>query len=407
MADPDVYAVKHKNINIRMNSRSGGFFTALSDFVLNHGGVVYGCILTDTFEVVHVRADNKSTRDAMRGSKYVQSRMDDVFARVKKDLEDGQRWVLFTGTPCQVSGLKGFLQKNYERLILADILCHGVASPKIWRQYLSWQEKQNGKCTAVDFRNKKDFGWADHVETLRFGDKTVNSQVFTFIYYGHWALRPCCYQCPFRSLHREGDVSMGDYWEIDRAYPGFNDNKGVSLVFVNNDKGKKIFDAVKDELEWEQTKLEDSIRPSMLHPFPEPEERVLFWKDFLDGSFGKVVKKYTGHGVMSRISRKISRSSVKRKVTHKSELDEPAGYVHVINGSGEGGNLPVLYVNRKDCCGCTACYTVCPTQAVSMQPDEEGFLYPVVDAEKCTRCYQCLSVCAFRRRLDEYSESEK
>ncbi len=407
MADPDIYAVKHENINIRMNSRSGGFFTALSDFVLNHGGVVYGCILTDTFEVVHVRADNKEARDAMRGSKYVQSRMDDVFARVKKDLEDGQRWVLFTGTPCQVSGLKGFLQNDYERLILADILCHGVASPKIWRQYLSWQEEQNGKCTAVDFRNKKDFGWADHVETLRFGDKAVNSQVFTYIYYGHWALRPCCYQCPFRSLHREGDVSMADYWEIDRAYPGFNDNKGVSLVFVNTEKGAEIFDAVKDDLEWKQTKLEDSTRPSMLHPFPEPEDRDIFWRDFQNGSFEKVVMKYTGHGIMSRISRKIDRAWMKLKFTHTPGFREPVRYVNIRNGFDADSNLPVLYKSREDCCGCTACYAVCPTQAISMQPDEEGFLYPVVDAEKCTRCYRCLSVCAFRRSLDEYSELEK
>ncbi len=380
--NPDIYAVKHKDDDVRMNSRSGGFFTALSDFVLDRGGVVYGCILTDTFEAVHIRADSRKVRDAMRGSKYVQSRMQDVFAEVKKDLQDDQRWVLFTGTPCQVSGLKGFLHGDYERLILADILCHGVASPKVWRQYLAWQEEKHGACTGVDFRDKKDFGWADHVETLRFGDQSVHSQVFTFIYYGHWALRPCCYQCPFRSLHREGDVSMADYWEIDRAYPGFNDNKGVSLVFINRDKGAKIFDAVKEDLEWKQTRLEDSTRPSMLHPFPEPKDRSLFWKDFLHGSFGKVVRKYTGHGLLSRLSRKVDRVRLK------------------IDG-------PRTSAARAACCGCTACYAACPTQAISMQPDEEGFLYPVVNADQCTRCNQCLAVCAFRRKLDEYSEFKK
>ncbi len=386
--NPSIFAVKHKNLDVRMNSRSGGFFTALSDYVLDRGGVVYGCILTETFEAMHVRADNSKMRDSMRGSKYVQSRMGDVFADVRKDLHDDRRWVLFTGTPCQVSGLKGFLDGDYEQLILADIFCHGVPSPEVWRQYLAWQEKQNGKCTAVDFRNKKDFGWADHVETLKFGDKAVNSQVFTYIFYGHRALRPCCYQCPFRSLHRVGDVSMADYWEIDRAYPGFNDNKGVSLVFVNNDKGAKIFDAVKNDLEWKQTKLEDSTRPSMLHPFPEPEDRDLFWKDFSSGSFGKVARKYAGNGILSRVSKKIS-------VGGKARGAKNIG--HTVQ---ESKDLPKLYTNKRDCCGCTACYAVCPSQAILMLPDEEGFLYPVVDAGKCIRCRQCLSVCAFRRSLD-------
>ncbi len=387
--NPSIYAVKHKDLDVRMNSRSGGFFTALSDYVLDRGGVVYGCILTETFEAVHVRADNSKMRDSMRGSKYVQSRMDDVFAYVRKDLEDGRRWVLFTGTPCQVSGLKGFSNGDFERLILADIFCHGVPSPEVWRQYLAWQEKQNGKCTAVDFRNKKDFGWADHVETLKFGDKVVNSQVFTYIFYGHRALRPCCYQCPFRSLHRVGDVSMADYWEIDRAYPGFNDNKGVSLVFVNNDKGAKIFDAVKNDLEWKQTKLEDSTRPSMLHPFPEPEDRDLFWKDFSSGSFGKVARKYAGNGILSKVSKKISVGGMARGVKEAEHTAQ------------ESKDLPKLYLNKRDCCGCTACYAACPSQAILMRPDEEGFLYPVVDAGKCIRCRQCLSVCAFRRNLDE------
>ncbi len=420
--NPFVYAVKHKNPDVRMNSRSGGFFTALSDFVLNQGGVVYGCVLTDEFEAVHVRADNSEMRDSMRGSKYVQSRMNDVFFNIKRDLQDSRRWVLFTGTPCQVSGLKGFLDDDYDRLILADIVCHGVPSPEIWRQYLAWQEIQNGKCSAVDFRNKKDFGWADHVETLRFGDKTVNSKVFTSIFYGHWALRPCCYQCPFRSLHRVGDVSMADYWEIDRAYPGFNDNKGVSLVFVNNDKGATIFDAIKSDFEWKQTKLEDSVRPSMVHPFPVPKDRNSFWKDFLGGSFKKVAWKYTGDGLMPRISRKISKwNNTIKKTAHTHTLNESTKYVHDVNDSacgtqgvveaepivGERKELPELYSDKRDCCGCTACYAACPSGAVFMQPDEEGFLYPAVDVEKCTRCYQCLAVCAFKRQLSSDRDVNK
>ncbi len=314
LEEPRVYAVKHKDLDVRMSSRSGGFFTALSDLVLDAGGVVYGCVLNSDFEAEHVRADSKGVRDSMRGSKYIQSSLGDTFFNVRKDLDDGQL-VLFTGTPCQAAGLKSFLNREYEQLILADILCHGVPSTKVWETYLAWQEEKYGKCKDVDFRNKKDFGWAAHVESLTFDDQMISSKVFTTIFYGHHALRPCCFQCPYKSLSRVGDLSLADYWEIDRAYPGFNDDKGVSLIFVNNDKGAKYFEQVKDALDWKQTRLEDSTRPSMLKPFPEPDNRDSFWKDFMGDSFGSVAKKYGGDGTMAKLRKRAGslKSRIKRK----------------------------------------------------------------------------------------------
>ena len=163
---PEVYAIRHKDENIRSDSRSGGVFTALSDYVLEQNGVIYGCVLADDFSAIHIRADNKQDRDRMRGSKYIQSKINDIYKSLKHDL-DCERMVLFSGTSCQVAGLKGFLGKNYENLICIDIVCHGVPSPQVWKSYLSWQEMKNGaKVKDVDFRNKTDFGWRDHVETL-------------------------------------------------------------------------------------------------------------------------------------------------------------------------------------------------------------------------------------------------
>lgn len=155
---PKVYAVKHKNEATRAASRSGGIFTALSDQVLSIGGVIYGCVLTDDFNAVHIRADNAEERNRMRGSKYIQSKLGNTFKNVKADL-DARRSVLFSGTSCQVAGLKKYLGKEYDDLFCVDIVCHGVPSKKVWNAYLRWQEQKNhSKVAGVNFRNKRDFG---------------------------------------------------------------------------------------------------------------------------------------------------------------------------------------------------------------------------------------------------------
>lgn len=179
----DVYAVKHKDDFVRNASRSGGIFSALSDKILENGGIVYGCVLDKSFNAIHVRADNKEVRDQMRGSKYIQSKIGDTYKKVQNDLEGGKE-VLFSGTSCQVAGLKKFLRREYEKLLCVDIVCHGVPSPAVWHNYIEWLEKQKGKkIIGVDFRNKKKFGWAAHVETFVFNDGSVmNSEIFKSLF---------------------------------------------------------------------------------------------------------------------------------------------------------------------------------------------------------------------------------
>lgn len=303
---PSTYAVKHKDNDARMSSRSGGIFTALSDKFLNDGGVIYGCVLDEDFTAVHIRAESTEDRNRMRGSKYIQSEMRDVFSTVKGDLESG-REVLFTGTSCQVAGLKGYIGKDYEKLLCVDIVCHGVPSPMVWKDYLKWQEEKNGsKVKAVDFRNKRDFGWKAHVETLFFENgKQVNSRVFTTLFYGHSILRPCCYKCPYKDVIHPGDITIADYWGIDKAVPGFNDDKGISLVLINDDKGRDSFESIKDILEVHKTRLEDSMQPPMQAPYQVPEMRGQFWRDYYQMPFIAEVNKYGGYGIVGKIKRKI------------------------------------------------------------------------------------------------------
>ncbi|MGM9937496.1 MAG: Coenzyme F420 hydrogenase/dehydrogenase, beta subunit C-terminal domain, partial [Candidatus Ornithomonoglobus sp.] len=239
--------------------------------------------------------------------KYIQSNIGNVFKNVKNDLSDG-RYVLFSGTSCQVAGLKSFLKVDYDNLICIDIVCHGVPSPAVWHSYLEWLEKKNkGRCIDVDFRNKEKFGWAAHVETLKFEKnnraKIVDSEVFKKLFYGHVILRPSCHKCPYKSINHPGDITIGDFWGIDTATLGFNDNKGVSLVLVNNDKGRVLFEDVSDTVILRECRIEDSMQPPLKAPANASKQRDKFWIDYYTRPFGYIVRKYGGRNIKGRIKK--------------------------------------------------------------------------------------------------------
>lgn len=298
----NVFAVKHKDEDVIANSRSGGIFTALSDMFIN-SGAIYGCVLDDTFKAIHVRTDKKEDRDRMRGSKYLQSNLKSCYKEVLCDLQEGKN-VLFSGTSCQIDGLKCFLGKDYGNLLCVDIVCHGVNSPKVWKSYLDYC----GEVKSVDFRNKKDYGWRNHVETIITAERTINSKVWTNLFYSGNILRPSCYECPYKSIHHPGDITIADYWGIEKAAPEFDDNKGVSLVLVNTDKGAEWFERCKSSIKWKQTRIEDSMQRAFERPEIRPEGRDRFWNDYSKKDFSKIVKQYSGQvSLMRTIARKVKR----------------------------------------------------------------------------------------------------
>lgn len=288
-----VYAVKHTNPEIRAASRSGGVFTALSDIILDAGGVVYGCKLLNCCDAVHVRATTKEERDAMRGSKYIQSKTYGIFVAVKNDLKSG-RWVLFSGTACQVHAVADFCKDvDCSKLLLVDIVCHGVPSPKVWADYLQYLSKVNNKqIAAVDFRDKKKFGWADHRETVLFTDGSeFSGNIFKDLFFSHYVLRKACFACPYKNLHRVGDITIADCWGIAQHYSEFDDNKGVSLVLVNTEKGTKFFGQLK-ETENIPVDIEKLMQPSLKKNWDVPTGFDAFWKFYHSHSFSKVIDKY-------------------------------------------------------------------------------------------------------------------
>lgn len=304
-----VYAVKHKDIGIREASRSGGIFTAVSDYILSKGGVVYGCEMKDATHAVHSRAERKIERDQFRGSKYVQSDCENIYSLIKTDLMD-DRFVLVSGTPCQINAVKSYLnfkRVSTERLLLVDIVCHGVPSPAIWQDYVSWCEK-NAKddIMSVDFRDKS-FGWNTHFETLKFSKFQKSNDIYTTMFYGHNILRPSCSCCPFTDTERISDITIADFWGVDKVFPDFDDNKGVSLVLVNSRKGNEIINEIKGVLHYCETQIENCMQPPLEKPFNMPEDRSEFWKDYKSKEMEYLTRKYGGNNVKRKIGKKWRR----------------------------------------------------------------------------------------------------
>lgn len=298
---PFGYAARHKDPEILMNSRSGGAFTAISDQILKMGGVIYGVGYEGRGyrKVVHKRAQTARERDEFCGSKYVQSDMRQVYRQVKQDLQDG-RWVLFTGTGCQTGALHKFLGKEYDRLLTMDLVCYGVPSPKVWRDFLDMREREERRrISAVDFRDKKKFGWKTHRETITVGKKEISSRLYTKIFIKALATRPSCFECVYVNQNRVGDITIADFWGHEEAVPGFaQDDRGVSLVMVNTEKGKQIWEMARDDLDVEECTGYPYRHSRMQTPTAKPKQYDEFWQDYRDRGFDYIMKKYCGYDVI-------------------------------------------------------------------------------------------------------------
>lgn len=271
---PSVYGARHKDIDEVMKSRSGAAFVAISDYILERGGVVYGVGYKEHFHVAHKRATTKEERDEFRGSKYVQSDLTGIFKQVKEDLKNGLT-VLFSGTGCQCAGLNAYVGKKLrENLILVDIVCHSVPGPYLWRDYLNWLEQKH--CSSIvsfNFRNKTMYGWKAQVETFSMNNgEEHSSKLFTKLFQSCLIMRPSCSKCHFCNTTRPSDITLADFWDRGNNFPDVNkDNKGESLLLINTEKGREIFDAVKDKLNFFPTTSDKVMQthlrePSKIHP---------------------------------------------------------------------------------------------------------------------------------------------
>jgi coenzyme F420-reducing hydrogenase beta subunit len=282
LSEPGVYAVKRKGPDL-MDSTSGGFCAALSEQVIDGGGVVFGAVYDDDMRVVHMGVKTAADCRRLRKSKYVQSDMTGCYREIKALLRDGVE-VLFTGTPCQVAGLYGFLGGDHEKLVTVDLVCMGVPSPGIYADALAFWERRYGSAVAdIDFRDKSR-GWDNR--RLRFSFKGGGPAVYrrpaqdeyTFLFDTRLSIRPSCFQCPHTRVNRTSDLTAADYWGIEKHAPQIGTREGVSKVLVNSEKGRRAFDGINSALDVRAMPLESAIESNLKRPFPEPAARAAFFK---------------------------------------------------------------------------------------------------------------------------------
>lgn len=310
--DALIYVCRHKNEEEVSTSQSGAATIAVSDWVLEHGGIVYGAGYGNHFRVQHKRATTREERDEFKGSKYVQSDMGTCFKDVKADLESGN-YVLFTGTGCQVAGLLSYVKHIHidtSKLITCDLICHGVPSPRLWQDYVNYVEKKLGKpVVKVDFRDKKHYGWHSHKESFYTTYTTYTT--YTYIFYDHVAFRKSCYVCPYASTNRLSDFTVCDAWGYEKFAPDMGaDDKGLSLMFVSTEKAVSIFDDIKDKIYHKRVKINDCLQSNMKSPSVMNVNREQFESDYVKYGFKYIVKKYGNISFVYRLKtfvKKIAR----------------------------------------------------------------------------------------------------
>lgn len=306
---PQVYALHHRDEEIWEKSSSGGVFAALCEAVLAEGGCVFGAAYNERWEVVHRRADTQETADAFRGSKYVQSDLQGVYAQVKAALSKGRK-VLFSGTPCQCEGLRGYLRREYDTLLIVDIMCHCVPSPALFADYVQFVQRKAGSPIRSIFMKDKRFGWGEQTLRITFENgeewfNTPETRLWNTIFYSRLATRPSCHACRFTNYHHPGDVTIGDFWGIDRTHPEFYDRKGISLLFVNTAKGEALFAAVSKRFVYIKSDVEHCVQPNLLHPTQPAPARGAFWQDYARLSFRSLCVKYFGYGLRNYLRRRM------------------------------------------------------------------------------------------------------
>ena len=284
------YAAFSKDTCIRENSSSGGIFSLLSQRIIQQNGVVFGAIYNDDFDVVHTYTESIDGLSSFRSSKYSQSEVGDCYRQVKKFLVS-DRPVLFSGTPCQISGLKHYLKKDYDNLFLISVICHGVPSPAVWRSFLK-QVSSRGIITNINLRNKHT-GWKRYSVRIDgrnhpLVDEPANKNEYMKAFLSDYILRPICYDCPFKG-GKNCDLTLGDFWGLKNVLPSWDDDKGTSLVLAYTQKGYDLFNSI----ECEQTEVDyaDGIKgnPSIEKSAKMPYKRKKVMKKATSSSFEDLI----------------------------------------------------------------------------------------------------------------------
>ena len=321
----NVYAAKNSDDEVRNQSSSGGIFTLLAEQTIKDGGVVFGACWDKEWNVKHDYVENISNLQKFLSSKYLQSVIGDSYLKTEQFLKIGRK-VMFTGTPCQIAGLKHFLRKEYHNLLAVEVICHSVPSPGVWQQYLTTRlntlKWEKSDIRNISFRDKKT-GW----KTYSFVIENKDGNIFTELssknafmrgFLADLYTRPSCHACPAKQLKSGSDLTLGDFWGIESLMPEIDDDKGVSAIIVNSDKGKQVLHNINVELHEVSYNELTTRNPALVKSFPKTPKRTEFFKD--DGfTFEEKVKRlakkpFSMKTLAYRIVRKIIPNMVVEKL---------------------------------------------------------------------------------------------
>ena len=332
---PKVYGINARDRKIREESSSGGVFTLLAEEVLNRHGIVYGVALNSEklTEPVYISVRNKSELAHLRGSKYVQASIDDVYIKVKRNLDDGEM-VLFSGTPCQINALRNYLQKDYDNLICAELICHGVPSQLLLEKYIAYLEKSyQASVEEIHFRSKTIPN-----QRVRRQGNTVEIHMpkdecpYLTMFLRNYALRPSCYHCVVKRNESLADLTLADLWGVAQIAPVLDDGRGTSAVIVQSEKGQLLLNSILEYAEFEEVSFDEAIRKhnsSYCSDEPKPVERATFYQDLNRMSFKEMEHQYIRQSRAARLKQGIKRTPlyallrILRRKRHASHLDVP------------------------------------------------------------------------------------
>lgn len=270
-----------KEEGLRSVSSSGGMFSILAQYIFKQQGIVYGAAYNNGMEVLHMRAEDGKQLDALRRTKYVQSRLNGIYREIEGLLKQ-DRWVLFCGTPCQAYALKLYLKKEYSRLVIVDLVCYGVPSPGIWASYVKYlEQKHGGSLTDFSFRDKRNrdngHGCSYKIDGITYTG-SLYEDIYSRMYFKNYILRPSCHDCRFCRIARCSDFTIGDFWEMERVRKDMDDGMGTSVVILHTDRAKEIWDGVKDQTRWFLCKKEEILQPRLTVPTAAAKGRKTLMK---------------------------------------------------------------------------------------------------------------------------------
>ena len=291
-------AYNKDEVSCKNKASSGSIFELIAKLILNENGIVIGAAFDENNKLNHIAIDNIKDLDKLKGSKYLQSHLNNIFTYIKENIKNKK--ILFVGTPCQVAGLKSFIKNDFNNLICLDLVCHGVPSPKLFEKYIKEiEDKYNSQIVDYNFRDKKT-GWDTYSNTITFKNQKEITQLqkdnkYMKLFLSDIALRESCYNCNFKLGNKYSDITLGDFWGVNNYYPDMYNKTGVSAIIINTEKGNNMFNNIKDNIIYKECKLEEITNgnPSLKISGKYPKKRKEFFEKLGNKSVEELSKKYS------------------------------------------------------------------------------------------------------------------